>query len=532
MSKAQKSILGGVTILGVAGILCKIIGVLFRIPLSRLIGEDGLGLYQLVFPTYSFLLTISSAGLPVAVSRMVSYCLTKEDPANARRIFRVALYMLMALGFVATIVMIAGSDLLTRRVGNSQAKMGFIAIAPSVFIVCIMSAFRGFLQGQQRMAPTAISQLIEQAGKVALALPLAAVGLRQGIAQAAAGALLGTSIIEGVALIYIIFVYLRGNKALDAMPQDLSRPSIPMKTLMRRLAANAIPITLGACIVPLAAVVDSVMLVNRLTMIGFSGDDALSLYGLYSGLVLTLINVPTALSAALGMSLVPAISGHFAKGDYEGIARQGSLGLRLSFLIGLPCSLGMSLLARPILDFFYASEEIAPAKLALASEYLAVSALTVVVFIVVQSTASILQGLRKQRIPMYTLMAGVAFKILLNYILVGTPGIDIHGAPIASLVCYTVSMVPNMYYVLKHAHMRFDFLNFVARPALATAVMAASVYAGRELLPAGRLTTLLLVAIGVAVYIGAAFLVGAATKEDIRALKRRGRDAIEEEQVI
>jgi stage V sporulation protein B len=532
MSRAQKSILSGVTILGVTGIVCKIIGVLFRIPLGRLIGNGGLGLYQLVFPTYSLLLTISSAGLPVAVSRMVSYCISQGDPKNARRVFRVALYMLMALGLAATIAMIAGSDLLTRQVGDPQTKQGFIAIAPSVFIVCVMSAFRGFLQGQQRMAPTAISQLIEQAGKVALALPLAVAGSRQGIGQAAAGALLGTSVIEGVALVYIIFVYLRGKKALEVLPQDPSRSLIPIKTLMKRLAANAVPITLGACIVPLAAFIDSGMLVNRLKMIGFSGDDARSMYELYSGLVITLINVPTALSAALGMSLVPAISGHFAQGNYEGIARQGSLGLRFSFLIGLPCSLGMSILARPILDFFYAGDKFSPAKLALASEYLAVSALTVVIFMVVQSTASILQGLRKQRIPMYTLMAGVVFKILLNYVLVGIPGIDIHGAPIASLVCYTVSMIPNVYYVLKHAHMRFDFSNFVARPALATAVMAAAVYAGREVLPAGRITTLLLVAIGIAVYIGAAFLFGAATKEDIRAMKRRGREAVEEEQII
>ena len=356
MSKVQKSILSGVTILGVTGILCKIIGVLFRIPLGRLIGNGGLGVYQLVFPTYSLLLTISSAGLPVAVSRMVSYCISQGDPKNARRVFRAALYMLTVLGLVATIAMIAGSDLLTRQVGDPRTKQGFIAIAPSVFIVCIMSAFRGFLQGQQRMVPTAISQLIEQAGKVALALPLAVAGSRQGIAQAAAGALLGTSVIEGVALIYIIFVYLRGYKALNSMPQDLSQPPIPMKMLMKRLAANAIPITLGACIVPLASFVDSGMLVNRLKMTGFSEADALSMYELYSGLVITLINVPTALSAALGMSLVPAISGYFAKGDYVSIAHQGSLGLRFSFLIGLPCSLGMSILARPILDFFYAGK--------------------------------------------------------------------------------------------------------------------------------------------------------------------------------
>ncbi len=533
MTRAQKSILGGMTILGITGILCKIVGVLFRIPLAWLIGDDGLGTYQLVFPTYSLLLTVSSAGLPVAISRMVSHCLAKDDPQNARRVFRAALYMLMALGLVTTILMIIGSDFLVGRVGDPQTKLGFIAIAPSLFIVCVMSAFRGFMQGQQDMVPTAVSQLIEQVGKVALALPLAALGARTGIAQAAAGALLGTSIVEGAALLYVMALYFRRRKSLDAMAQDDSQPPIPIKTLMRRLAANAIPITLGACIVPLAAFVDSGMLVNRLKEIGYTVEQARSMYGLYSGLVITLINVPTAFSAALGMSLVPAISGHFARGDYQGIDRQSALGMRFSFLIGLPCSLGLSILARPILDFFYSSNAAyTPEKLALAAEYLAISGLTVVVFTVVQSTSSILQGLRKQRIPMYTLMAGVAFKILLNYILVGIPGINIHGAPVASLVCYTVSMVPNVYYVLKYGRMRFDWMNYVARPALAAAVMSLVIWAGRELLPAGRLTTLLLVAAGIAVFGAAALLFRAVTPQDIKGLRRRGRKAAREEEIL
>lgn len=296
---------------------------------------------------------------------------------------------------------------------------------------------------------------------------------------------------------------------------------------MRRLAANAIPITLGACIVPLAAFVDSGMLVNRLKETGFTVEQARSMYGLYSGLVITLINVPTAFSAALGMSLVPAISGYFARQDYHGVARQSGLGLRFSFLIGLPCSLGLSLLARPILDFFYSSNAAyTPEKLAMAAEYLTLSGLTVVVFTVVQSTSSILQGMRKQRIPMYTLIIGVAFKIFLNYTLVGIPSVNILGAPISSLVCYTVSMIPNVYYVLKYGHMTFDWKGFVVRPALATAVMSLTIWGGKGLLPSGRFYTLVLVVLGIVVYAGAIFLFKAVTPEDLNALHLRRRRLI------
>ncbi len=524
MTRTQKSILGGVTILGLSGLIGKVVGVLFRIPLAHITGEGGVGTYQLVFPTYALLLTISSAGLPVAISRMVAHCLAKDDPYNAKRVFQGALYMLIALGLVSTIVLVAGSGFISESIiKDPETKLGFIAIAPSLFLVCVMSAFRGFMQGQQDMVPTAISQLIEQVGKVAVALPLAAWGMGISIAHAAAGALLGTSIAEGIALVYIMILYARRKKNLDGHLQDASQPPIAMKTLMKRLAVNAIPITLGASIVPLAGFVDSAMLVSRLQAIGFTLDRARDLYGLYAGLVINLINVPTAFSIALGMSLVPAISGHYARQDFEGVARQSGLGIRLSFLIGFPCSLGLSILAEPLLHFFYGSGKFSPESISLAAEYLAVSGLTVVIFILVQSTSSILQGMRKQRIPMYTLMAGVAFKILLNYTLVGIPSINIHGAPISSLVCYTVSMVPNVYYVLKYGHMTFDWTGFVLRPALATAAMSLVIWAGRELLPSGRSVTILLVVIGIAVYAAAVFLFKAVTPEDLSALHLRRR---------
>ena len=144
-----KSIVGGMTVLGLTGIICKLVGVLFVIPLTWLIGADGLGIYQAVFPTYNLLLTVSSAGLPVAISRMVSHCLAKDDPRNARRVFRVALWLLTGLGCLCTIVILAGSGMLAQRVNQPESEIGFLVIAPCVAIVCVLSAFRGFMQGQQ-----------------------------------------------------------------------------------------------------------------------------------------------------------------------------------------------------------------------------------------------------------------------------------------------------------------------------------------------------------------------------------------------
>ena len=180
MTTKQKTLVGGVSILGVAGIICKVVGVLYRIPLAHLIGPEGMGVYHKVYPAYNLLLTISSAGLPVAISRMVAHYLTREDPRNARRIFSMAMRMLLVLGLLTTLLMLVFSGRLAAWQGTQDTKAGYMAIAPSLFFVCVMSAFRGFLQGQRNMVPTAVSQLIEQIGRVFIALPLAYFGMQRG----------------------------------------------------------------------------------------------------------------------------------------------------------------------------------------------------------------------------------------------------------------------------------------------------------------------------------------------------------------
>jgi len=524
-SGKTKSIIGGMTVLGLAGVICKLVGVLFSIPLQWMIGLEGLGVYNAVFPTYNLLLTISSAGLPVAVSRLVARSLAKDDPRNAKRVFRIALMLLAVLGCIATLIILGGSGLLSQRVKIPESMLGFQLIAPCVALVCVLSAFRGFMQGQQNMTPTAVSQLIEQVGKVAIALPLAHLGSVYGAengmsaAYGAAGALLGTTIAEGAALVYMLLLYLRSRSRFAARPQ-LTDEGESASSVMRQLLVISIPITIGACIVPLSQWIDSAMLMDRLQAAGSVYEDAKKLYGLFTGTVIRIINIPTALALAVSMSLVPAISSAKALNDTDTIRRQSDLGLRFAFLIGFPCSIGMSVLAEEIMRFFYenTTEE---AYLITGGQLLAVSSLTIVLFTVVQATSSILQGLGKQRIPMYTLIAGVVCKIALNYILVGTPGVGIHGAPIASIVCYTVSLVPNLYYVLKYGSVRFNWSGWLIRPMIAALAMGAAVWGLRELLPSHRLLTLVEVAVGVVVYAAVALAVKAITREDLRAFRRR-----------
>lgn len=520
MSNKSKSIIGGMTVLGLAGVICKLVGVLYSIPLTWLIGTEGLGVYQAVFPAYNLLLTISSAGLPVAVSRLVARCLVKDDPRGAKGVFRAALLLLLVLGSIATLLMLAGSGLLAAASDQPDSRIGFQVIAPCVVIVCVLSAFRGFMQGQQNMTPTAVSQLIEQVGKVFLALPLAYIGNRHSVAYGAAGALLGTTLVEGIALLYMVILYRRKRRSFGELPQISQEAPEPPLTIARQLLTISVPITIGACIVPLSQYIDSVIMVGRLVTAGIDNAQAGAMYGLFSGTVIRIINIPTALALAVSMSLVPAISSAKALEDSGAIARQTDLGMRFAFLIGLPCSIGMSVLAEPLMRFFYQGS-LSEAELILGGELLSMSSLTIVLFTVVQATTSVLQGLGKQRIPMYTLLAGVICKIILNYVLIAQPTIHIHGAPIASIVCYSVSLLPNLYFMLRHTRSKPNWMGWLMRPGLATAAMGVAVWGLRELLPVNRLTLLAEVAAGVVVYAAAALALKAITMDDLRAFRRR-----------
>ncbi len=520
MSAQSKSVAKGISILGITGIINKFIGVLYSIPLARILGDQGLGLFQTVFPTYNLLLTVSSAGLPVAVSRMVAHYLAKEDGRNARRVFRFALLLLSCIGAFFSVLLLLTSGFLVRVVGVEEAVKGFRAIAPCVGIVCVLSAFRGFFQGQQNMVPTALSQFIEQVGRVAVALPLAALGMKRSMADGAAGALLGITIVELFALIYMVIRYFWKKQNLTGEIRESSEPPASAAYLIRRLAVIAIPVTISACIIPFSSFIDSAMMVNRMVSSGLPRETATSLYGVFSGMVLRLINIPTALALAISMSLVPAVSAAKALENGPAIRAESNTGIRYAFLIGFPCAIGMSVLAKPILALFYL-ETLSAEKLQTASELLTFSALTIVLFTVVQATSSILQGLHRQKIPMYTMMAGVACKIILNYLLIGTPGIHIHGGPIASIVCYSVALIPNLILCCRYTGMPFDWKGWLLRPGIAAGAMGIGIRIMRLLLPLTRLSTILEILAGIVIYVAVAFLDHALSAKDLKAMLRR-----------
>jgi stage V sporulation protein B len=294
MPGQTKSVAKGISVLGIAGIVCKFVGVFFSIFLNRIDADIATAFY-LVYPTYALLLTISSAGLPVAVSRMVAGFLAKDDPRSAKNVFYAAMKILFTIGLFFSILMVLLNRQLTLMTNAEETALGFYAISPCVAIVCALSAFRGFFQGQQDMVPTAISQLIEQVGKVFLSLFFAWYGytffagnqadqiIR--VQYGAAGALLGITLSEIFALIYMLVLYLRRRKDFNTISQLSEQSSPSSRSLMKRLVLISIPITISACIIPLSQFIDSAMMIDRMENAGLELSVAKSSYGVFTSVV-------------------------------------------------------------------------------------------------------------------------------------------------------------------------------------------------------------------------------------------------------
>lgn len=523
--KGTKSFLAGAAILGVAGLICKIIGAVYRIPLSNyILHKEGIAYYQIAYPVYSTLLVVSSAGLPTAISRMVAERVQQGRERDALGVFRCALLVLLGIGLVTGAVMALFSTQIAGMLGNSRASFALAAIAPALILVAVMSAYRGYFQGMQNMTPTAISQLIEQVGKLAAGFPLAAYMMRYGPEYGAAGALLGVSISEALALGYVMLRKLRFGRELDKRLRwadaraDLTGDGREtFSQVCRTLFVIAVPITIGASIMPLVGMTDTMIVINRLQDIGYAKDAATNLYGLFTGNVNTVVNMPQVLTVALSMALVPAITASMTGHDYRGMRRSVMQGMKLSWMIGMPCCVGLFMLARPVMRLLYSSY--GAEDLNTMAGLLRIMSLAILFLSVVQTTTGILQGLGRVIVPVLSLAIGAVFKVIINYVLVGVPAINIYGAPIGTIVCYAVAAILNTFMICYITRTKFSFSDVIGKPAISVMAMAFVLAVMTIALPSyadSRLFAVAGVLVGAPVYAFMLVLTGAITPADMK----------------
>ncbi|NLA84851.1 MAG: polysaccharide biosynthesis protein [Clostridiales bacterium] len=519
---AKKSFVKGAAVLAAAGLISKFIGAMFRIPLTNLIGSAGMSSYQMAYPIYSFLLIASTAGIPTAISKMVSENLALGNYRDAHRVFLLSVRIMLVIGLSTFLVFAAGSKLIARIQGVEEAFYSILAIAPSLIFVTLISSYRGYFQGMQYMTPTALSQLIEQSGKLVLGLWFAALLLPRGPEFGAAGAVIGVTLSEGLALAFLMGMYKRRKEEIHHNIRTAPRPRyrVSNASILRRLIMIAFPITIGASIMPLIGVGDALIVVNRLKQTGLDEEYAKSLYGLLTGSANPLINFPAVLTIALAMSLVPAISESFASRDFAGIRQKTETGIRLTLLLGLPAAAGMGVLARPICALPY-SRGLSEAEITTTGEILAILSIGVIFLTLIQTLTAILQGMDRMSIPVRNLAVGALFKIAATYVLVGIPEINVKGAAIGTVICYAVAAFLDLAAVIHYSRLSIKFMDYFLKPVAAVAVMALSVhyaYGKLEGLAGSNKATLLSVAAGIAVYGIVLIAIGAVRQHDFEML--------------
>lgn len=503
---SKKSFLRGAVVLGAAGLVIKALGAVFRIPLANIIGDTGMGYYQTAYPVYVLLLTLSTAGIPVAISRMVAERQAVERPGDAYRVFQVSFVLLAGIGLASFAVLFFGAGAIVGKLGNPGAEAAMMAVAPALLIVPMMAASRGFFQGMQDMKPTAASQIVEQLFRVAAGLTLAIVLVSRGLPAAAAGASFGATAGAAAGLVAILLIFWRRRPGILAEIRE--RPARTDESggrILGQIFAIAVPITVGAAIMPIMNTIDVAIVINRLADSGFSPEDANRLYGQLTGMAGPLINFPQVLTQAISMSLVPAVAAAYKRQEMEDLRHNVELGLRTALILGLPSAIGLMALSEPVMRLLYPAQTESAVN---AAPSLFILAFGVIFLATVQTLTGVLQGVGKQMIPVCNLAVGAVVKIVLTYSLTGIPSVNIRGAAVGTVAAYIVASTLNLLAVRRITGARFHPGLTLGRPLAAAVSMGLLAFASHRLLFALLAPALGRDSLANAAATGAAVLVG------------------------
>ncbi len=554
----------------IAHLVVKVIGACFKIPLANILEETGMAYFSRAYNLYAAMFVMATAGLPVAVSKMVSESLAKENYSESKKVLRAAIILLTVIGTIGAGIMFFGARFFAVNIFSSPGSfLSILAIAPAILFISILSAFRGYFQGHSNMVPTAYSEVLESVAKLVIGLLGAYLLMKISYEAAAAGAVFGVTLGGLFALLLLIFFYLKNKKGTLDGDKVAARST---KQIFLKLLAIAIPITFGAAVMSLTNVIDTFMIGNRLQAItvspklyntlteffGIAPEDvkigakisaeaADVMYGSYSGYAMSLFNLPPSIITSISMSIVPAISAALAVSNKKESRLLTESSIRITTIFALPCAIGLSVLSSPILIALYNN--------ARAAETLSVLSLSIVFVCIVSVSTAILQASGHVFIPVRNMLIGGAFKALSNYILIAVPALNIGGAPISTFGCYFLIVVLNLISVWKIIKPNFGVKDFIVKPLASTILMGISVFfiynvtakllgcptvdlsinfvpqsaVVTPLLSAVRLKTILClggaILVGVIVYVIAIILFKALKREDIEMLPKGKRIA-------
>ena len=470
----------GVAALDVSGILYN----LSAATLGNILGDEGYGYFSVAYNIYNVFLTMATAGMPVALSRMISEADTLGRPMQARKIFRVAWLTFATIGLILGLVMFLFPTELAGMLNNVRAAQSIWALSPALVLVYLTSTYRGYAQGMSNMKPTTVSQILEVVGKVTVGLVLAWSFTRAGksLPVASAGAIFGVTAGGAFALIYIAIYKHRHYPDKPVADPDVPDPA---GRILGTLLRISIPIALGSSVLSIINLIDTKLIMYRLqTALGYSETYANVLYGVY-GKVQTLYNLPAAFVTPMTISIVPAIAAMVVQKKYDQGHTVAESALRISAAVAMPMGIGLAVLSDPIVNVLYPRSNAAGPTLlfllGIASVFVCISLIT----------TAVLQATGHELCPVWSMLAGGVAKVAVNWFLIAVPELNIIGAPVGTLACYVVICIVNYIFLCRTLHERLHIGRCLARPLLSTLLMAAvawGVYAGLSAVMGGDLS--------------------------------------------
>lgn len=502
-----QSFLKGAVIISVGGFIAKLLGALYRIPLTNILGGEGMGVYQMVYPLYCLLLTVSATGIPAGLAREISHARARGNESRVRGVFLRSLALFSALGLLGFLAMFALAPVMSGIQGAPAAKASYWMLAPSVFFVSVISCFRGYFQGGSNFTPTAVSEITEQAVKVGLGLYFA-YRYRGDIATAVSYTLFAVTLSEIAALLFMLaYYYFAGRSEIKPLYR-IGAQNVKSGAVLRL----TVPVTLASAILPLSNILDSILIVHLLSR--YAGN-ATALYGLYSGGANTVINLPVSVCYGLAAAIVPVVASLYAVGRRGEAEKKASFALKCTLFVAVPSAVFLLVYAEPTARFIFRS--VVGEEGAAMVRLIRFMSLSAIFLSCVQTLSACLTGMGKPRVSAAAMAIAVTVKLGLEAVLLRFPSVSIAGAALAAGACYLVALVIEILYILRDKKnlgaVLFDFV----RLSLSSAAAVAAAY------PLRRFGVLPVLAVCAVTYLLIVAIIGVFKREELSIFKKKAK---------
>ena len=519
MSQKKQNFLQGTALLAMATAIVKIIGAIYKIPLNAIIGKQGFSYYSTAYEIYNVLLMISTAGLPVAMSRMISQSASLGHYNQVRRIYSTAKSIFLGLGIGGSLLMTLFCRQLAAFQNQPDAWAAIGCLGPCVLLICVMSTFRGFFQGQSNMLPTSVSQVIEAVVKliVGMLAALALLHFTRSIPLAAGGAILGVTVSCLVSALYLFSRFRKSYADLPCSEESADSFSVTAK----RLLAIAVPITIGSAGLQMLTMLETKIYMGQLLGLGYTQLEADSMKGIYN-MSQTIYNMPCAFITPITISIIPAITSHLTLLDHKAAKATEESAARVTGLICMPCAFGLATLAGPVTALLggYTGED-----LVLSTQLMSIMGMNIIFNAIVLLTNAMMQAHGHAVVPVVNMFIGGFLRLIVVYILTGNPDIGIVGTPIGAMICFLCIAVLNLFSMRRVIPDAPAIVKNLIRPFIAAAIMGIFVWGSLKALTMLGFTSRLIlcgapICVGVVVYVVAAVALKSITREDCLLLPK------------